>query len=1046
MADKDDLRKKLEDALRGGTPAPEPQKTAAAPQKTAVAPQKTAVAPQRTAAAPVRAVPPGGTVPSGRYNPGEKVQAGGKTYTVEKLLGSGAEGDIYVVTDRRRRFALKLCHPGFFTNMQVLPCLQTLNGRGFITDIIDYGDDFELLEYIPGGSAASAGIKGNPQAILAIALKTARSLDELHKADVIHKDVKPANILIKDTGSWDSVLCDFGIADLIDKDGKSATQQLRTPIYAAPEVYTDTVTIGEKTYIELTPKADFYSLGMTILSLWVGEGAFLPQERKVALDKAKGRIAVPPDMPDPLAKICRGLLIRHPAKRWDLDKIVRTINGEDVPVEEDEIIEDLNIVYSASAHLTANTPEELAACMAEDQDLAVKYLYRGQVEKWLRPYPELAMEIQDIVEKRYPKDQMTGLIAAMFVLNPGAPYPLDGIDRETGEALHEDALTLKDVSNFCHRAVPDSTTSVGIASDSFMEWVRVRDKALSAALPAGELDPSSYMLRVQTIDPLSDINLRNDPDEPDYAMTQEGIGRFLNKVYTIFWCHCGGDVDVLSEKWSQPEYAPWNRYIPKTTVANVALSFLAPEIFHYIPCFFDTKGQRFNQQRSWFVHCTDRDNDDYLKKAGPKDDISRAQFAWMKVIKGFGVTPEYEFVDSGEKITTLEDLFKINKKTLKTEFDDRGLRGWLAVQHQEDPNADLSGTFAYESLLLDYLEDISRIDEGNEAVRRFVEAEDEAKEILSSGKARIRRLNFRSTLQFILTLLLAALPALILLAMLVFSIIENPLVDVSGFHLERFVWVLGIVFAGIIFFTSESEGCLVPIIGGGIAAFVLALLVRFLGKFILYIFALVVLVVLVFFSIKTLFSPSSYARKARKFTKPGFDEEILEPLYYAFSDETSFDSSLNGAFNDDEIDGWRDDLKRRRRNMFIFIGMVWVLLAFSLLVPKSERFGRFSAPLLEWIAPAREEPVPDLLQFGSLEPDSRGEDVLALQQYLKDAGYLKGTADGIYGKGTRQAVSAFQKANGLPQTGIADAGTVQLINKLAAEAAAKSKEEQGNDL
>ena len=41
----------------------------------------------------------------------------------------------------------------------------------------------------------------------------------------------------------------------------------------------------------------------------------------------------------------------------------------------------------------------------------------------------------------------------------------------------------------------------------------------------------------------------------------------------------------------------------------------------------------------------------------------------------------------------------------------------------------------------------------------------------------------------------------------------------------------------------------------------------------------------------------------------------------------------------------------------------------------------------------------------------------------------------------RQAVSAFQKANALPETGIADAATVQMINKLAAEAAAKSKEE-----
>lgn len=1029
---------------------PEPQKTAIAPQKTAVAPQRTAAVPQKTAAAPQRtaaarvvgAAPRGSSVPSGKHDPGETVKVGGRSYTVEKLLGSGTEGDIYVVNDRRRRYALKFCHPGFQTNVLVLEELKKLNGKGFITDIIDCGDDYELMDYIPDGSAASAGIKGNPEAILAIALKTARALDEMHKAGVIHKDVKPANILIKDTVSWDSVLCDFGIADCLDKDGKCATQQLRTPVYAAPEVYSDTVTIGQKVYIELTPKADFYSLGMTILSLWMGEGAFLQQERKVALDKIKGRITVPPDMPDPLAKICRGLLIRDPAKRWDLKEILLTLDHKDVPVEEDQIIEDLNIVYSASAHLTANTPEELAACMAHDEDLGIKYLYRGQVEKWLSPYPELVMEIQDIVEKRYPKDRSTGLFAALCVLDPGMPFSLSGIDRETGDEVRELVYTLKDVSNFCRRTVPDSDTEAGLCSDCFREWVRVRDKALAASLPADNGQTSCYMLWVQTIDPLSDINLCNDPDDPDYAMTQEGIGRFLNKLYTIFWCHCGGDLSTFSDEWEKPEYAPLNRKIPYAVLGSVVANFFKPEDYHYITDFFDTKGQRFSRQRSWFVHCTDRNSDDFLKKAGPKDDVSRVQFAWMKVIKGYGVDPVYEFVDSGEQVTTLEELFSYSKKTLKAELDNRGLRGWLAVQHQEDPNADLSETFAYESLLLDYLDDLSRIDGDNEAVQRFVEAEEEAREILSSGKARIHMLGFRSTLQYILTLLLAALPALVLFAMLVFSIIETPVVDVSGFHLERFVWVLGIVFAGIIFFTSDSEGCLIPIIGGGIAAFALALLVRFLGQFILYFFAAVVLAVLVFFSIKTLFCPSSYARKARKFNKPGFDEEILEPLYYAFSDEDTFDSSLNGAFNDDEIDGWKDDLKRRRRNMFIFIGMVWVLLAFSLLVPKSERFGRFSAPLLEWITPAREEPVPDLLQFGSLEPDSRGDDVLALQQYLKDTGYLKGALDGIYGKGTRQAVSAFQKANGLEVTGIADAATVQMINKLAAEAAANSKEEE----
>ena len=1022
---------------------PEPQKTAVAPQKTAVAPQKTAVAPQKTAAAPpAGAVPPGASAPSGKYSPGETVKAGGKSYTVEKLLGSGTEGDIYIVNDRRNRYALKLCHPGFRTNVQVMPALQSLNGKGFITDVIDYGDDFELLEYIPEGSAASAGIKGNAEAILAIALKMARTLDELHLAGVIHKDVKPANILLKDRVLWDSVLCDFGIADLIDKDGKCATQQFRTPVYAAPEVYSETITLGDKIYVELTPKADFYSLGMTILSLWMGEEAFRPQERRLALDKAKGRIAVPADMPDPLAKICRGLLIRNPAKRWDLDEIVRTVTGkEDIPVEEDEIIEDLNIVFNASRHQIANTPEELAGCMSRDPDLAKKYLYRGQVEKWLRPYPELAMEMQDIVEKRYPTDQETGLAAAISILDPAWPLSLGGVSRQTGEAVKKDAVTLKDVSDFCNEAVPDGQTVSLLSSASFKEWVRVRNKALSDALPASGNRDETCLLRVQLLDPLSDLALVNDTQNPDYAMTQEGIGRLLNKVYTAFWNRYNGDLTAFSQGWAEPHNAPLNLQIPAGVAVGIASSFLDPQSCHYLSDALDTKGERFSRQRSWVAYCLDYNSPDNRKKAGPKDRTFLAQSAWMKVIKGFGVVPEYTFVDSAETVTTLDELFRHSKNALSEELYERGLRGWLAVQHQEDPDADLSEEYVYEVRLLDYLDDIGSIDGDNEAVQRFAEASAEAEEILSSGKSRIHKLGFRSTLQIILTVLLAVLPALILLAMLVFSIIENPLVDVSGFHLERFAWILGIVISGLIYMFSEDDGCLVPIIAGGIGAIVLALLVKFLGQFVLYLFALVVLAVLVFFSIKTIFSPSSYARKARKFTKPDFEEEILEPLYYAFNDEDRFDSSLNGAFNDNEIAGWKDDLKWRRRRVFIFIGAVWVLLAFSLLIPKSERFGRFSAPLLEWISPAREEPVPDLLQFDSLEPDSRGEDVLALQQYLKDAGYLKGTADGIYGKGTRQAVSAFQKANGLPETGLADAGTVQLINKLAAVAAAKSKEE-----
>ena len=1007
------------------------QKTAAAPQKTAAAPQKTAVqktaAIEKTAAAPA---PEGGAPQDGsqkQYEPGATLQIGPHSLTVKKVIGTGSEGVLYLVTDGRRDYALKLCNPGFRTNMALMPAIKGLP-KGYVVDIVDYGEDYELMAYYPEGSVARAGLKGNAEWILAIAINTAMALDKLHAAGVLHKDVKPANILIRDREKMSTVLCDFGISDQLGKDGKCATQQLRTPIYAAPEVYTDTVTIADKTYIELTPKADFYSLGMTILSLWMGEGAFLA-ETQLAIDKVKGRIAIPADMPDPLARICRGLLIRDPAKRWAWEEIEKTLDGKDVPVDEDEIIADLGITYNASKHLTANTPEELSQCMADDIDLAKKYLYRGQIEKWLSPYPELMMEIHDIVENRYPLDKEKGVFAAMFLLNPVSTLPFSGTVRGTGERLERDVRTLKDVSNFCNDAFPDKDTAHMIASWFFEEWAHVRNKTLRLPVSTSAGDDNDYAtacLRVQTIDPLSDITLLNDPSNPYYAMTGPAIGRILNMAYTLMYNY--------TDSGPNRKVHPYEAYIPHELEMLFYMDFMDPDAYHYMTSFFDTKGDRFANQKQWLLYCTDRTGDDFLKKCQPQDDyLYYAQVSAMKTIKGFGCTPFYDFVKSGDRATTLSEVFSHGSRELRDEYENGGLRGFLAVHHHENPDADLSAQFAYEKLLRDYLEDLRRIDDDIIYVQRFDEARKEASRVLAEGKGRIRGLAARSVIQYVGTIALAVIPALLLLTMLVFSIIENPVLDTSGLRLEGFLWTIGLILGGVVFFTSDSSdvGCLPSLIAGGILAAIIWALVRFLGGFILYMFAAIVLAALIYFSIKTIFNPSPYARQARKFTKPGFDEQVLEPLYYAFSDDTTFDSSLNGAFDDDQIANWRYDIKRRRRFVLIFIAVVWVLFGFSLLVPKSERFGRLSRPIIERFEKAAHEEVPKLLDVESLEPGAKGEEVMAMQRFLKEQGYFQGTPSPTYGPATKKAVQKFQKANGLEETGIADSETIKCINKVA---------------
>ena len=381
---------------------------------------------------------------------------------------------------------------------------------------------------------------------------------------------------------------------------------------------------------------------------------------------------------------------------------------------------------------------------------------------------------------------------------------------------------------------------------------------------------------------------------------------------------------------------------------NIVCNFLQPEDYHYVTDFMDSKGDRFRKQRSWFVYCTDRNSDDYRKKCGPKDDTYRVQAAWMKVIKGFGVTPELQLTD-GSAVSSLPKLFAKSSKVLRASYNEGGLRGFLAVNHQEDPTVDYKPQFTYERRLKDYLDDLRRIDGSLSPVTRFDYAEKEADKLLTAGKRRIGVLSARSVIQLVAAILFGVIPLLLMLVTLVFSIIENPLIDVSHFKLENWTWVLGLVIAGVIYFVLDTEGCLIPIIGGMLGGFLLMIIIKFLGQFILYIFLAIVIAMLVLLFIKVIFFKSPFADSAKKFTHPGFDEKVLEPLYYAFSNEKGFDSSLNGAFNDSDLDWWKDDLKVRRNRLLIFIGSVVILAIFSAFVPKSERLGKITAPQIETV-------------------------------------------------------------------------------------------------
>ena len=181
----------------------------------------------------------------------------------------------------------------------------------------------------------------------------------------------------------------------------------------------------------------------------------------------------------------------------------------------------------------------------------------------------------------------------------------------------------------------------------------------------------------------------------------------------------------------------------------------------------------------------------------------------------------------------------------------------------------------------------------------------------------------------------------LLLVRIILNIIDHPILDVSGGWTSYLFYILGILAAAIVFFANDSDRCLVPIIVGAVASVIITFLLSFLGSVVLYLYALVVLGVLIFFSFPILFNYSRHRTKLKTITHPGFEELTLEPLYFAFNNEKKFDSSLNGAIDVSSTALWKEEVRKRWITLLILVGSTIVFYLFGRLLPESARMDRF---------------------------------------------------------------------------------------------------------
>lgn len=831
-----------------------PQGTATAPQGTATAPQGTATAPQGMATAP--------QTPEASQNTNIAQNA---MTALGMVIAKGSEGTLYLQSDNK---VLKVYHPGFHYNKKILPLVKSLNnGKGGVVKVYDYGigtfdgekREYEIMDYYPLGPASSRkDLKGNAEAILQIAMNIAFALDQCHKAGFIHKDVKPANILlVQDKPFFGCVLCDFGIAEMLE-NGMVTTTQSRTPIYAAPETYR-TIDLG-KTLCELTPAADFYSLGMSILSLWMGESAFRMKETTMAIQKVHDGIEVPKEMPEPLRTITQGLLVTEPENRWGFEQLLAKKRGENV-----QIRKSLKIVYNAERKQTAHSIEELAEFMVQDFDFAQRCIYTDLLSEWMKPFPEVQVQIKEIVMNTR-KTRELGCLQIIHTLNP------------------------------------------------------LYDLNLHLPVKAGDLD---------------------------YAMYDKGIGRLLNNVYYLYHTKYGRDYSAMVKGWDADDA----KLVHSPLVAwMIAKSFEVDSDQNYFAWFLNEKNKRTSDKKLTGLLNTFKivmESGKEKDALGPKDDEYRYQVRMMQTICGYNVKPAYRLDRTDTVLLTMDDFYNAPQKKLKDALSgDKGIRGWLAVMNHENPKELSDKRFnkkRYMTLLEQYVKAIGHCNPQDRVYDRFSTAQQEAKDITSNAKTKIRTLYTVSTIQKLLTTILAVIPAVLLLVSIILNALDNPILDMNAIENKWVYYSLGALFAVVSYFVffDGDGGCLISIIIGAVASALIVVLIKFLGQYLLWIYAFVVFAVILTFTIMTILHRSKFSMKAKSLMNPGFTELTIDPLIFAFSNEPYF-HSVNQGLDQNTYDSWKTDIKNRWKMVIVYILVVWVLVACSSMLPKSSRMTHFN--------------------------------------------------------------------------------------------------------
>ena len=371
-------------------------------------------------------------------------------YRIERELQTrGSEADLLVAQplDGGLAVVIKLYRANIHPKPEILAQLAALDPRHTV-NLLDHGQSegrsYEVMEYAAAGSLADL-LREAPDNRLArpvldeVIRQVSGALSYLHGRNppIIHRDIKPDNVLVRSQQPLDLILADFGLASLLEGSSWRATTADRTVRYAAPEAADGQASVG----------LDWWSLGMLVAEAAAGRHPFANVDEQAIRIHYRNREPIPLDAvaEERVRLLCRGLLVYDRKRRWGAAEVGRWLAGDTAlvpPVDEAPMRGVAPFKFAGGAYAS---PRELAAAMVANWQDASRVVARATVLRdWLTndaKEHDIADWLGEITETKAQLDAGMKVTLLLPMMDPalppyfrGAELTRDRLSAEVGQA------------------------------------------------------------------------------------------------------------------------------------------------------------------------------------------------------------------------------------------------------------------------------------------------------------------------------------------------------------------------------------------------------------------------------------------------------------------------------------------------------------------------------------------------------------------------------------------------------------------------------------